>query len=89
MSRRRGAGWIPRPADLEEGRQALARFAKDGHRAAEVIDEIGALIKKAPPRKDRLEINGAIHEVIALTRGGSGEERRLGADGTHGRLAAH
>jgi hypothetical protein len=54
-----------------------------------VIDEIGALIKKAPPRKDRLEINGAIHEVIALTRGGSGEERRLGADGTHGRLAAH
>ena len=62
--------WLDRrPADLEEVRQALARIAKDGHRAAEVIDEIRALIKKAPPRKDRLEINGAIHEVITLTRG--------------------
>jgi PAS domain S-box-containing protein len=62
--------WLDRrPADLQEVRQALARIAKDGHRAAEVIDEIRALIKKAPPRKDRLEINGAIHEVIALTRG--------------------
>ena len=62
--------WLDRrPPDLEEVRQALARIAKDGHRAAEVIDEIRALIKKAPPRKDRLEINGAIHEVIALTRG--------------------
>jgi PAS domain S-box-containing protein len=62
--------WLDRrPADLQEVRQALARIAKDGHRAAEVIDEIRALIKKAPPRKDRLEINGAIHEVVALTRG--------------------
>jgi hypothetical protein len=49
-------------------RQALARIVKDGNRAAEVIDEIRALIKKAPPRKNRLEINGAIREVIALTR---------------------
>ena len=62
--------WLDRrPADLQEVRQALARIAKDGQRAAEVIDEIRALIKKAPPRKDRLEINGAINEVIALTRG--------------------
>jgi hypothetical protein len=33
-----------------------------------VIDRIRALVKKAPPRKDRLEINEAILEVIALTR---------------------
>jgi NO-binding membrane sensor protein with MHYT domain/nitrogen-specific signal transduction histidine kinase len=62
--------WLDRrPPDLEEVRQTLARIAKDGNRAAEVIDEIRALIKKAPPRKDRLEINGAIREVIGLTRG--------------------
>jgi C4-dicarboxylate-specific signal transduction histidine kinase len=62
--------WLDRrPPNLDEARQALARIAKDGNRAAEVIDEIRALIKKAPPRKDRLEINGAIREVIALTRG--------------------
>jgi PAS domain S-box-containing protein len=62
--------WLDRrPPDLEEVRQTLACIAKDGNRAAEVIDEIRALIKKAPPRKDRLEINGAIREVIGLTRG--------------------
>ena len=32
------------------------------------MDRIRALIKKAPPRKDRLEINEAIREVIELTR---------------------
>jgi PAS domain S-box-containing protein len=62
--------WLDRqPPDLEEVRQALARIIKDDNRAAEVIDEIHALIKKTPPRRDRLEINGAIREVIALTRG--------------------
>jgi NO-binding membrane sensor protein with MHYT domain/signal transduction histidine kinase len=61
--------WLDRrPPDLEEVRQALARIVKDGNRAAEVIDEIRALIKKTPPRRDCLEINGAIREVIGLTR---------------------
>jgi PAS domain S-box-containing protein len=61
--------WLDRrPPDLDEVRQALARILKDGNRAAEVIDEIRALIKKAPPRRDRLEINGAIREVIGLAR---------------------
>jgi PAS domain S-box-containing protein len=62
--------WLGRrPPDLEEARQALARIVKDGHRGADVIDRVRALIKKAPPRTDRLEINGAIREVIELTRG--------------------
>jgi C4-dicarboxylate-specific signal transduction histidine kinase len=62
--------WLDRqPPDLEEVRQALASVVKDGDRARDVIDRIRALIKKAPPRKDRLEINGAIREVIELTRG--------------------
>jgi NO-binding membrane sensor protein with MHYT domain/nitrogen-specific signal transduction histidine kinase len=65
-----GLRWLDRPPpDLEEVRQALGRIIKDGNRAAEVIDEIRALIKKAPPRKHRLEINGVIREVIELTRG--------------------
>ena len=38
-------------------------------RAGDVIGRIRALVKKAPQRKDRLEINGAIREVIELTRG--------------------
>ncbi len=65
-----GLRWLDRwPPDLEEVRQALQRIVRDGERAAEVIDEIRALIKKAPPRKDLLEINGAVREVIGLTRG--------------------
>ena len=55
--------------DVEEARQALAQIVKDGNRAGDVIGRIRDLIKKAPPRKDRLEINGAIREVIELTRG--------------------
>jgi C4-dicarboxylate-specific signal transduction histidine kinase len=60
--------WLDKkPPNLEEVRQALNSIVKDGNRASEVIDRIRALIKKAPPRKDRIEINAAIHEVIELT----------------------
>ena len=58
-----------RPPDLEEVRQALDRIVNEGSRAADIIDRIRSLIKKAPPRKDDLKINEAILEVIALTRG--------------------
>jgi PAS domain S-box-containing protein len=62
--------WLARsPADLEEVRQSLARIVKDGRRASDVIGRIRQLIKKAPPRKDRLQVNGTIREVIDLTRG--------------------
>jgi PAS domain S-box-containing protein len=57
-----------RPPELEEVRQALADIVKDNLRAGDVIGRISDLIKKAPPRKDRLEINGAVREVIELTR---------------------
>jgi C4-dicarboxylate-specific signal transduction histidine kinase len=61
--------WLcAQPPDLEETRQALADVIKDGKRAGDVIGGIRALIKKAHPRKDDLEINEAILEVIALTR---------------------
>jgi C4-dicarboxylate-specific signal transduction histidine kinase len=62
--------WLnAQPPNLEEARQALGRTVEAGNRATDVIERIRALIKKAPPRKDALEINGAILEVIALTRG--------------------
>jgi PAS domain S-box-containing protein len=57
------------PPDLEGVRRNLARIVRDGDRAGEIIGRIRALIKKAPPRQDRLEINEAISEVIELTRG--------------------
>ena len=57
------------PPNLEEAREALGATVRAGKRTTDVIEGIRALIKKAPPRKGALEINGAILEVIALTRG--------------------
>jgi signal transduction histidine kinase len=60
--------WLDqKPPDLEEVRQALNSIVKDSNRASEVVERIRALIKKAPPQKDRFEINAAIREVIELT----------------------
>jgi C4-dicarboxylate-specific signal transduction histidine kinase len=64
-----GLRWLgARPPELEQVRQALARIVRDGRRAGEVIAHVRALVKKAPPRRDRLDINEAILEVIALTQ---------------------
>jgi C4-dicarboxylate-specific signal transduction histidine kinase len=64
-----GLRWLDRQSpDLKEARQAFDRIVREGNRASDVIGRIRALIKKAPSRNDRLEINGAIREVIELTR---------------------
>ena len=61
--------WLAEPPDTQEVRQALGRIVREGNRAANVVGRIRALFKKAPPRRDDLEINDAIQEVIALTHG--------------------
>jgi PAS domain S-box-containing protein len=66
-----GAGlrWLSaQPPNLDEVRLALGRIVTDGGRASEVLDRIRALVKKAPLRQEKLDINDAILEVIALTR---------------------
>ena len=55
--------------DLDEVRQILNDIVRDGNRAGEVVSRIRDLVRKAPPRRDHLEINGAVREVIELTRG--------------------
>jgi len=61
--------WLARqPPNLEEVRQTLARVVRDANRASDVIGRIRELIKKAPPRKDAVDINEAVHDVIELTR---------------------
>jgi K+-sensing histidine kinase KdpD len=80
--------WLDRqPPNLEEVRQALNRIVKDGNHAGEVIDRIRALIMKSPPRKDHLEINEAIREVVELTRGEVVTERHFSEDGASRRFA--
>jgi PAS domain S-box-containing protein len=55
--------------DLSELRDILNDIVKDGNRAGDIIGRIRDLVKKTAPRRDTLEINGAIREVIELTRG--------------------
>jgi C4-dicarboxylate-specific signal transduction histidine kinase len=61
--------------DTNELREILRDIDKDGNRAGEVISRISDLIRKAPPRRDDLEINGAIREVIEFTRGATARNR--------------
>jgi PAS domain S-box-containing protein len=56
------------PPNLREVDDALSLIVREGNRAGEVVGRIRALIKKAPARKDAVEINDAILEVIALAR---------------------
>lgn len=57
------------PPDLERVRQSLGWVVNDTALAGDIIQRIRDLIKKAPPRKDKLDINDAIRDVIELARG--------------------
>jgi C4-dicarboxylate-specific signal transduction histidine kinase len=56
------------PPDVAEVREALTCIVSETGRARDVVDRIGSLIKKAPPRKEVVDLNAAILEVTALTR---------------------
>jgi signal transduction histidine kinase len=56
------------PLDLGEVREALACVVGDADRAGDIIDRIREHIKKAPPRKERFDLNAAINEVIVLAQ---------------------
>jgi len=58
------------PPDVAEVRAALTCIVDETARTRDVVDRIGSLIKKAPPRKEVVDVNAAILEVTAaLTRG--------------------
>jgi len=55
-----------RNLDPEVLRRALEEIVADGARASAVISRIRTFIKKTPAEKNRLDINEAIQEVLAL-----------------------
>jgi PAS domain S-box-containing protein len=55
--------------NLEKIRQLLTRVVANGHRAGDVMGRIRALLKKVPLQKEEMDINEAILDVIALSRG--------------------
>ena len=57
------------PPDLAEVREALECVVNDTYRAGDIIERIRDQVKKVPPRKEGVDLNDAIEEVIALVRG--------------------
>jgi C4-dicarboxylate-specific signal transduction histidine kinase len=60
--------WLRRsPPALEEVRASIEAIVNNAHRSGEVISQLRALYRKAPPRKERVDFNEAVEQVIVLT----------------------
>ncbi|RZT28850.1 PAS domain S-box-containing protein [Cupriavidus agavae] len=55
----------PEPTEVSD---AIARIVKDAMRASDVLARIRAMIKNAPPKLERVDLNEAVNDVIDLTR---------------------
>src|SRR5258708_26564917 len=61
--------WLNRDdPNVDEVRDAISHISRDGRRAAGIIENLRALTKKSAPQFGWLDINGAILEILALTR---------------------
>ena len=59
--------WLTGPTpNLDEAQAAVARIARDGNRASDVIGRIRALVKKSATEQAHLDINEVIQEVLGL-----------------------
>jgi C4-dicarboxylate-specific signal transduction histidine kinase len=56
------------PSDFGEAKDALVCVVADVDRARDIIERIREHMKKAPPRKERFELNQTINEVMVLAR---------------------
>jgi PAS domain S-box-containing protein len=56
------------PPNLDKVREVLGQIVNDGMRAGDVIHRIRALIKKAPPRMARVDVNEAVRDIATLAR---------------------
>ena len=57
------------PPNVDGARETARRTIRDGHRAADVIARLRALFSKKDFSTESLDLNEAIREVIALSRG--------------------
>jgi PAS domain S-box-containing protein len=57
------------PPNLDRARAAAARIDKYGNRAAEIIDRIRSFYKKSPPRRELVDVNRIIQEMLTLLTG--------------------
>jgi len=82
--------WLDmQPPDPEEVRQALDRIVRNGRRAGDVIGRIRALVAKAAPRKDSLDLKRHDPRSHRADPQRTAQQRDLAADTTGGWPAAH
>jgi signal transduction histidine kinase len=57
------------PPNVEKARTTVERIIRDSNLASEVIHNVRALVKKAPPRREPVSLNDLIHRTLALASG--------------------
>jgi PAS domain S-box-containing protein len=62
--------WLKRDKpNLEEACLAADSIVKDGNRAAEIIERLRSLYKKSRPKRELVDVNEIICEIVVLLRG--------------------
>jgi PAS domain S-box-containing protein len=62
--------WLAGSApNTEKACEAVGRIVRDGKRAGEVVAQIRALCRKSGIKRERLDMNEAIEEILALAQG--------------------
>jgi signal transduction histidine kinase len=56
------------PPNIDTVRVAIERILRDGNRAGDVLERVRALVKKAPARRDIIDVNEAIVEIVRLAQ---------------------
>ena len=51
---------------VDEAIEAAGRIQKDGNRATEIIDHIRSLYEKSPPKRELVDVNEIVAEMLAL-----------------------
>jgi signal transduction histidine kinase len=65
-----GLRWLGRNTpDFDEARSAFQRIVADGHRAGQVLGSVRAMFEKDSGKREQVDLNGVIREVLALLEG--------------------
>jgi signal transduction histidine kinase len=65
-----GLRWLARSTpDFDEARTAFQRIVADGHRAGQVLGSVRAMFEKDSGKREQVDLNGVIREVLALLEG--------------------
>ncbi len=62
--------WLQRDQpNVERACETTARIIKDGTRATDIIDRLRSLYKKSPPKRELIDVNEIVSELVSLLRG--------------------